>query len=113
MLRLETAFIAVVQLEVRHRPQAGLIANDDSFLARPLARRQPTAFDDVFDAHRLVVDGSNHQGADVANAAFLCAAKDSAAFVGSVIPSTLRTGSSPPPNKPTLRTVSATSPCVT
>ena len=82
MIRLETGFVAVVHLEMRHRPQAGLVTDDDSLLARPLAGRQPPSLDHVFDAHRLVVDGSDDQGADVANAAFLFAAKDSGGLHG-------------------------------
>ena len=77
VIRLKMGFVAVVHLEMGEHPQAGLVADDDSLLARPLAGSQPPALDHVFDAHRLVVDGGDDQGADVADAAFLFVAKDS------------------------------------
>ena len=86
------------------------MADDHALVSGQLAGGKPAAFDHVLDADRLVVDRGDDQAADVLDAALFLARRMEAASSGLLKPSTLFTGSMPPPNRPTLRTVMATWP---
>ena len=109
MVRLESGFVGVVHFVMADLSQASLVADDDTLVACPFARKQAAPLDHVFDTDWLVVDRSDDQGADVADAAFLFGE-------GSWRPP--RDRSSPRPcarvfaaaEQATLRTVSATCP---
>ena len=52
------------------------MADDDAAIGVALAWGKAASFDHVFHAHGLIIDGRNHERADVAQAAFFLVTED-------------------------------------